>query len=193
MKWAGSSFASHAYRYRGWYLFGYFVLLWVHRVYSQRPLWYWALGLVVAGGIFRLAAASHIGTHTSGSRLETPELAYTGPYARCRHPLYFANILISMGVLIFSNPGSLLVYCLFVFVVLAHHYLLAKSEEFCLLNAFEQNYSDYVARTPFCPGFSLFSEFSSWLPIQPFLPVFKSQLSHLCKAAAAVILIWAAA
>src|ERR1043165_5974054 len=74
------------------------------------------------------------------------ELVTSGPYARCRHPLYACSILGSMGLGLASK--SLLLCAVTVFLITALVVYAASCEEQFLADAFPERFKEYVAATP---------------------------------------------
>jgi len=65
----------------------------------------WGLCVAAAGLAMRLWAVAHVGPQ-SRTRGQAPDTAVaSGPYAHLRHPLYYANALVSEGLLVASGAG----------------------------------------------------------------------------------------
>lgn len=56
------------------------------------------IGSLIAGGLLRFWAASHIGPWTGPQRLKAPTFIMRGPYAYVRHPIYVGNFMIGLGL-----------------------------------------------------------------------------------------------
>ena len=97
--------------------------------------------LVILGGFWLLADAWPVLYAAQKSRT----LASTGPYARIRHPQYAAFILIMIGFLL--QWPTLVTLTLFP-ILLATYVRLARREERQALEAFGEEYRDYLLRTP---------------------------------------------
>ena len=74
------------------------------------------------------------------------ELVTTGPYARCRHPLYACSILGALGLGLTSK--SLLLCVIVVMLIAALVTYAASCEEQFLADAFPEEFKAYVAATP---------------------------------------------
>ena len=74
------------------------------------------------------------------------ELVTTGPYARCRHPLYSCSILGALGLGLTTRSTLL---CVIVVVLISALVIYAAScEEQFLADAFPEEFKAYVAATP---------------------------------------------
>ena len=74
------------------------------------------------------------------------ELITTGPYARCRHPLYSCSILAALGLGLATKSWLL---CLFtVLLITALVVYAASCEEQFLADSFPEEFKAYVAATP---------------------------------------------
>ena len=101
--------------------------------------------LFILGGFWLLADAWPV----LYAAQKTRTLASTGPYARIRHPQYAAFILIMVGFLL--QWPTLVTLTLFP-ILLATYIRLARREERQALEAFGEEYRDYLLRTPgWCP------------------------------------------
>jgi len=60
--------------------------------------WVPSLAFLLAGFSLRLWARAHIGPHSRGRNLSSPERCTGGPYRWIDHPLYVANLLVIAGV-----------------------------------------------------------------------------------------------
>ncbi len=93
------------------------------------------------GGVWlRLVAASYHET----SHHNEPITA--GPYAWVRHPLYLANFLIGLGIVLFAGWWPMvLVYCAF---FLPLHMVIARAEEMHLITLYGEKYEIYRRSVP---------------------------------------------
>lgn len=101
-----------------------------------------ALGLVfvVLACLGRIWASVFIAGH------KDVELVTTGPYARCRHPLYACSILAAIGLGLTTR--SLLLCGIVVVLISALVVYAASCEEQFLADAFPEEFKAYVAATP---------------------------------------------
>lgn len=97
--------------------------------------------LFILGGFWLLADAWPV----LYAAQKTQTLALTGPYARIRHPQYAAFILIMIGFLL--QWPTLVTLTLFP-ILLMTYIRLARREERQALEAFGEEYRDYLLRTP---------------------------------------------
>jgi protein-S-isoprenylcysteine O-methyltransferase Ste14 len=94
--------------------------------------------LAVLGVYFRTMAAGII--------KKNEELAASGPYALCRHPLYFGSFLLSLGLAVASH--SPVVWGCFIVLFPLFYIPAMKKEEGVLLEKFGARYEEYRGRTP---------------------------------------------
>jgi protein-S-isoprenylcysteine O-methyltransferase Ste14 len=113
--------------------------------------WYYGAG----GAGFLLAALACLGriwcsSFIAGHKDEI--LVTTGPYARCRHPLYAWSILGSLGLGLTTRSALLCVIVVVLIVALVVY--AASCEEQFLADQFPEEFRAYVAATPtkFWPG-----------------------------------------
>ena len=98
------------------------------------------LGCLLAGTQLRLVAASY---HESAHQSE-PITA--GPYAWVRHPLYLANFLLGLGIVLLAGWWPMVVgYCLFFIPI---HLAIAHSEEEHLIDLYGEKYVLYRRLVP---------------------------------------------
>lgn len=146
----GSLRAFH-YAWRGWFLAVPLAALILARALAESPLRPGWLGLLALGLGWRAWAGFHIAGHSNGPAWSGPALASTGPYRISRHPLYFANSLCAIGLILYAHClpawGGLSVAAL----ILAHHEALARYEEAYLLGAGGSAYQGYMRVTPRWP------------------------------------------
>ncbi len=116
----------------------YFLLL---LIFSQ-PRWlffFLGLPLVILGLAQRVWAAGTIEKKKS--------LCTSGPYAICRHPLYFGTFLSGLGFT--TIAGALpIFYTAFLLLFLAFYFPVMKQEEKDLAVAFPEPWKDYIQHTP---------------------------------------------
>ncbi len=110
------------------------------------PAWlYYAAG--IAGFILvTLACLGRIWCSVFIAGHKDAELVTSGPYARCRHPLYASSILGALGLGLTSK--SVLLCAIVVVLIIALVTYAASCEEQFLADAFPDQFKDYVAATP---------------------------------------------
>jgi protein-S-isoprenylcysteine O-methyltransferase Ste14 len=96
--------------------------------------------LVTLGCLGRIWSSVFIAGHKDAV------LVTTGPYARCRHPLYGCSILAALGLGLASK--SVLLCVLVVLLVAALVIYAASCEEQFLADAFPEQFKAYVVATP---------------------------------------------
>jgi len=107
--------------------------------------WYYlsgALGFMLV----TLACLGRIWTSVFIAGHKDVELVTTGPYARCRHPLYACSILGALGLGLTTR--SLLLTGIVVVLIAALVIYAASCEEQFLADAFPDQFSAYVIATP---------------------------------------------
>lgn len=107
----------------------------------MRPSWAWAsVGLV----FFVLGALMHL--WSKSCLVRNVVVTTTGPYRFARHPFYFANLLIDIGICLLSgNPWVLAIYLVAFFFV---YLRTIRQEEQRLTEIHGQAYLDYAQRVP---------------------------------------------
>ena len=98
------------------------------------------LACLIAGTRLRLVAASY---HDSSHHAE-PITA--GPYAWVRHPLYIANFLLGLGIMLLAGWWPLTVVYARIFFPL--HTMIMRSEEVHLTQLYGQKYTVYLRAVP---------------------------------------------
>jgi protein-S-isoprenylcysteine O-methyltransferase Ste14 len=95
--------------------------------------------LVLAGACLRFWAKGFL---TQGLELTT-----AGPYACCRHPFYFGNLLLDLGIcLLIGRVDVLLAYSVLWFVI--HHRQMKKEEQDLRLLHGAERYDQYAREVP---------------------------------------------
>lgn len=139
-------------------------------LYFSRPTWTSAavsILFISMGELLRIWAVGYAGGMTRATALGAArDLVTTGPYSFVRNPLYLGNLLLSIGVTVFTN-----VYWLIPVLMIGYfiQYLpIIAVEEKYLLESCGQVYEDYQAEVPrLLPGYRTYSNPSlhdfSWL------------------------------
>jgi protein-S-isoprenylcysteine O-methyltransferase Ste14 len=107
--------------------------------------WYYLSG-VLGFVCVALACLGRIWTSVFIAGHKDVELVTTGPYARCRHPLYACSVLGALGLGLTTRSALL---CAIVVVLIAALVIYAAScEEQFLADAFPDAFAAYVKATP---------------------------------------------
>jgi protein-S-isoprenylcysteine O-methyltransferase Ste14 len=85
--------------------------------------------ILTAGAFLRMWAVSYPGKHTRSRTIQAPALVTTGPYACVRNPIYLANFLIGLGLVVISD-AFLLVPVYFVLFGLPYRRIVKEEEAF---------------------------------------------------------------
>ena len=104
------------------------------------------IGNLVLGAILRIWAISHPGRHTRSRTIKAPSLATAGPYACVRNPIYLANFLIGLGLVILAE-AFILVPVYFIVFGLPYRTIVAQEERF-LRHKFGDAYDRYRQTVP---------------------------------------------
>lgn len=105
------------FRYRAWIAVPFFILV----VLLSRPVVYpfLAYTLIITGLIIRMWAAGYIGVSARDTSFSTHFRITTGPYKFLKHPLYFGNFFLVIGVTTLFNPPLLyMMILIFLFIVM---------------------------------------------------------------------------
>jgi len=107
----------------------------------------WPLGFVVIlpGVLIRLWGTKHIGRRMPWVR-KGKHLITTGPYAIVRNPLYIGNIMIAIGLSLFSELVWF-VPIVFIYLFILYH-LVARYEEKKLSERWGNDYMEYMRVVP---------------------------------------------
>jgi protein-S-isoprenylcysteine O-methyltransferase Ste14 len=139
------------------------------------------IGFILFGQLLRVSSRGYKAERSrSGHSLIT-----SGPYSLVRNPMYLGIILIGLGVVLFVfHPWAFAIFAL-VFILRYVHVII--SEEKILLNAFGEEYKDYMARVPRLlpnPALLLKTDITECLPVK--ISWFKRELPSilvvLCSA-----------
>ncbi|HPP12801.1 MAG TPA: isoprenylcysteine carboxylmethyltransferase family protein, partial [bacterium] len=108
-------------------------------------------GILFWPGVFLTLLGEVLRTSSAGVIKKNQEVARTGPYRWCRHPLYFGSFLVTLGLSSASGNWVLLLLGLLLFPVFYIPAIIV--EEKFLTKKFGQEYEAYKKVTPvFLPG-----------------------------------------
>ena len=104
------------------------------------------IGNLVLGALLRIWAVSHPGRHTRSRTIKAPALTTVGPYACVRNPIYLANFLIGLGLVVLAEAIILIpVY----FIVFGFPYRkIVDQEEGFLRKKFGDEFLRYCQAVP---------------------------------------------
>ena len=184
--------ASLLFAWRGWILAALFAVIAVARIFSDAPLRPPALALLILGAAWRLQAGRFILAHSNGLRMEAGPLAFSGPYAMGRHPLYLSNLVSAAGIILFANCLPLWAMASLFAAVCLHHGMLAYEEEEHMLSVHGESYRSYMRDTPRWLGMprKRAAAHTADPDAGSFTAGFKRQGGNLAKTGAAAILLW---
>jgi protein-S-isoprenylcysteine O-methyltransferase Ste14 len=112
----------------------------------ELPYWLHLASNVLAFLLVTLACLGRIWSSVFIAGHKDAELVTTGPYARCRHPLYGCSIVGALGLGVASKSTLL---CILVVLLIAALVIYAAScEEQFLADAFPEQFRSYIAATP---------------------------------------------
>jgi protein-S-isoprenylcysteine O-methyltransferase Ste14 len=110
------------------------------------PLAVFGALLAVAGAVITVWAMATIPSLSAGHYvLPGQKVTASGPYARLRHPMYFAVFLIWLGLA--AAFASLATFLVAILYVIPGYWMYARSEERMMLEQFGEPYRTYQART----------------------------------------------
>jgi len=116
-----------------------------------------SLGVSIFGLAVRCLSVGQVPVGTSGrnTRSQVAEQLNTlGIYSTVRHPLYFGNFLIGLGI--FLAPASLSLSIIYSLAFWLYYERIMAAEEAFLANKFGETFNAWVANTPaFLPALSL--------------------------------------
>jgi len=123
---------------------------------SSIRLWLTGIGLLLmkdpeplrfACGTFLVLAGASLRFWAKGYLTQGLELTTAGPYACCRHPFYFGNLLLDLGIcLMVGRVDVLVVYSIPWFVI--HHRQMKKEEQGLRLLHGAELYDRYASEVP---------------------------------------------
>ena len=123
------------------------------------PYFIIGIGLIVVGESIRIYGVRFAGVATRTREVGAPSLCTSGPYSRCRNPLYLGNMIIYCGVVLMAGGQFLwpLLFIVFVFFTLQYSMIISLEEE-TLVKLFGNEYKLYRESVP-----KLFPRISPWL------------------------------
>jgi protein-S-isoprenylcysteine O-methyltransferase Ste14 len=104
------------------------------------------IGNLVLGAILRIWAVSHPGGHTRSRTIKAPSLTTSGPYACVRNPIYLANFLIGLGLVVLAEAVILIPVYLVVFGI--PYRKIVDQEEGFLRKKFGDEFHRYCEAVP---------------------------------------------
>ncbi len=116
------------------------------------------ISISFAGLAFRSATISFVSRGTSGRNTKTQRadvINTTGFYSITRHPLYFGNFLIILGMLLFIESWSLVLVGIVLFFLYFERVMFAEEEY--LRKKFGSEFEDWAEQTPI-----FFPKFKKW-------------------------------
>ena len=123
------------------------------------PYFIIGIGLIVIGESIRIYGVRFAGGATRTREVGAPSLCTSGPYSRCRNPLYLGNMIIYCGVVLMAGGQFLwpLLFIVFIFFTLQYSMIISLEEE-TLVKLFGNEYQLYRESVP-----KLFPRISPWL------------------------------
>jgi protein-S-isoprenylcysteine O-methyltransferase Ste14 len=104
------------------------------------------IGNLVLGAILRIWAVSHPGRHTRSRTIKAPSLITAGPYACVRNPIYLANFLIGLGLVVLAE-AIIMVPVYFIVFGLPYRKIVDQEEGF-LRKKFGDEFRRYCEAVP---------------------------------------------
>jgi len=131
------------------------------------PYFIIGIGLIVVGESIRIYGVRFAGGATRTREVGAPSLCTSGPYSRCRNPLYLGNMIIYCGVVLMAGGQFLwpLLFIVFFFFILQYSMIISLEEE-TLVKLFGNEYQLYRESVP-----RLFPRISPWVGIDKRLPL----------------------
>ena len=123
------------------------------------PYFIIGIGLIVVGESIRIYGVRFAGGATRTREVGAPSLCTSGPYSRCRNPLYLGNMIIYCGVVLMAGGQFLwpLFFIVFFFFSLQYSMIISLEEE-ALVKLFGNEYQLYRESVP-----RLFPRISPWV------------------------------
>ena len=113
------------------------------------PYFIIGIGLIVVGESIRIYAVRFAGGATRTTNIGAPSLCTSGPYSRCRNPLYLGNMIIYCGVVLVAGGQVVwpLLFIVFAFFTLQYSMIISLEEE-TLVKLFGKEYLLYRENVP---------------------------------------------
>nr|MBC8465492.1 isoprenylcysteine carboxylmethyltransferase family protein [bacterium] len=104
--------------------------------------------LSILGEILRINSILHAGGATRTRDVGAPELISSGPYSHTRNPLYIANMMIYMGIVL-ASAAFFPYFQVFGLIFFGIQYsMIVSLEEESLKKLFGERYAKYCAKVP---------------------------------------------
>ena len=131
------------------------------------PYFIIGIGLILVGESIRIYGVRFAGGATRTREIGAPSLCTSGPYSRCRNPLYLGNMIIYCGVVLMAGGQFLwpLLFIVFFFFILQYSMIISLEEE-TLVKLFGNEYQLYRESVP-----RLFPRISPWVGIDKRVPL----------------------
>ena len=131
------------------------------------PYFIIGIGLILVGESIRIYGVRFAGGATRTREVGAPSLCTSGPYSRCRNPLYLGNMIIYCGVVLMAGGQFLwpLLFIVFFFFTLQYSMIISLEEE-TLVKLFGNEYQLYRESVP-----RLFPRISPWVGIDKRVPL----------------------
>ena len=131
------------------------------------PYFIIGIGLILVGESIRIYGVRFAGGATRTREIGAPSLCTSGPYSRCRNPLYLGNMIIYCGVVLMAGGQFLwpLLFIVFFFFMLQYSMIISLEEE-TLVKLFGNEYQLYRESVP-----RLFPRISPWVGIDKRVPL----------------------
>ena len=131
------------------------------------PYFIIGIGLILVGESIRIYGVRFAGGATRTREVGAPSLCTSGPYSRCRNPLYLGNMIIYCGVVLMAGGQFLwpLLFIVFFFFILQYSMIISLEEE-TLVKLFGNEYQLYRESVP-----RLFPRISPWVGIDKRVPL----------------------
>ena len=123
------------------------------------PYFIIGIGLILVGESIRIYGVRFAGGATRTTNVGALSLCTSGPYSRCRNPLYLGNMIIYCGVVLMAGGQFLwpLLFIVFFFFILQYSMIISLEEE-TLVKLFGNEYQLYRESVP-----RLFPRISPWV------------------------------